>query len=904
MKQEPLMSAEKTHEENTARKEDEPIFPAAVPLWMRVTVQPDGSELPHEPVPEMAKGHEGGPDGTPEDDETYAFLLQAIQGTEFAKLLGGIPPPNDSPLPLLAFSVVEPEAVTTAPDVNPVVVSPADEATGSEPAPMATAHLAASDEIAEHAEATAAPLERAEGAQETTVEIAGPAGGEAGPVPASADSAEIAAESAELEAPLAVVAAAAAPEAEPVVMTTVAPAEAPEAEPTVMATVAAAETLEAAPVVTEPVLPEPAAVATAALGPEEAPPETADATEIAAEMEVVAPAEGVAPEEVATADSTDSATAEAEVEPAVAEMPAAAAAEAEPVAARAEGVAPEEAAAAEATDSATAEAEVEPAIAEVPAAAAADAEPVAARAEGVAPEEAAEAEATDSATAEAEVEPAVAEMPAAAAAEAEPAAAPAMRKSESGEESEISAAPLQESEETQVWEEVEDAAPSDAAAVQELLTASAVEIAAPSPAVEEPAASPALAESEPRRTDARGVVQPNRRAAGVNGLRRRRGHRGGKGRYAAPRERNVSTRPPRRVRFADEVAENAAKETAAEPEVATPAAAQSVAEILTPAQENFPLLESPTPAPPRPSSALRIFEAPVLPEMPPPAQEVAAVEREAEETPQPAEPVRIEGASTATETVGEAAKEVTLNLPAPAIEAAAAIGSEAIELPAPAIEATAATGSEPVELPATTESNGTQEILSPAEPLPEPTATTFSPDSPARDKNGNGKAASSGRPVNGLGRVTLRQTGEYLDRAEMHLETWFLKWFDPPDPRRRNNRVAAPPLAAYHWTMDVPQGLKIADISPGGMYLITEERWTEGVIVSLTLQRTDMEKGSPDSWIAVDFVVTRWGRDGIGGEFIPRRPGLTDAVAGRASNCADKKTLERFVSQLAAPAPQ
>lgn len=166
---------------------------------------------------------------------------------------------------------------------------------------------------------------------------------------------------------------------------------------------------------------------------------------------------------------------------------------------------------------------------------------------------------------------------------------------------------------------------------------------------------------------------------------------------------------------------------------------------------------------------------------------------------------------------------------------------------------------------------------------------------------------SSASPVptrtgGGVTRVAFRQTGDYLDRAEMHLQSLFLRWFDPPDPRRHSTRLAAPPLAAYHWAMDVPQGLKVANISSGGMYLLTDERWTDGVIVSLTLQRTDMPKGSAESWIAVDFVVTRWCEDGIAGAFIPSRPGQYDAVAGRAMNCADKKTLERFVTQLATPA--
>ena len=145
--------------------------------------------------------------------------------------------------------------------------------------------------------------------------------------------------------------------------------------------------------------------------------------------------------------------------------------------------------------------------------------------------------------------------------------------------------------------------------------------------------------------------------------------------------------------------------------------------------------------------------------------------------------------------------------------------------------------------------------------------------------------------------ATCDRIVEGLDYAEMKLESWFLKWFAPPDPRR-SVRVIDPLLVAYHWLMDVPQGLRVANISAGGLYLITEERWPSGNIISMTLQRTDREKGSPDSWIAVDFVVVRCCKDGIVGEFLPSWPDKYFTVAGRAGNSADKKALEKFVQQL------
>ncbi len=152
-----------------------------------------------------------------------------------------------------------------------------------------------------------------------------------------------------------------------------------------------------------------------------------------------------------------------------------------------------------------------------------------------------------------------------------------------------------------------------------------------------------------------------------------------------------------------------------------------------------------------------------------------------------------------------------------------------------------------------------------------------------------------------IGRLCAKigMTTDYLDRIELQLEKWFQIWF-APDPRH-TPRVVDPPLVAYHWIVDTPQALKIANISSGGLHLLTSERWPHGNIISMTLQRTDLPKEAPDSWIAVDFVVVRWCKDGLAGAFLPSWPGLSYVDVGRAENCADKKMLEHFVKQLAPP---
>ncbi|MGH9607345.1 MAG: PilZ domain-containing protein [Terracidiphilus sp.] len=62
------------------------------------------------------------------------------------------------------------------------------------------------------------------------------------------------------------------------------------------------------------------------------------------------------------------------------------------------------------------------------------------------------------------------------------------------------------------------------------------------------------------------------------------------------------------------------------------------------------------------------------------------------------------------------------------------------------------------------------------------------------------------------------------------------------------------------------QGIK--DISAGGLYLMTEERWPLGTRVALTLQKTRGGEENSQAPMTVQLRVTRWGGDGIGLAFI------------------------------------
>lgn len=144
-------------------------------------------------------------------------------------------------------------------------------------------------------------------------------------------------------------------------------------------------------------------------------------------------------------------------------------------------------------------------------------------------------------------------------------------------------------------------------------------------------------------------------------------------------------------------------------------------------------------------------------------------------------------------------------------------------------------------------------------------------------------------------------TGKRMTRVKTRVSKWIEKCFEAPDPRR-SRRMAKPPLVAYYWAAGTPEAHRVANISSSGLYLLTEDRWPRGGRVSMTLQRTDRARGTPGSWIAIDFMVVRWCEDGLAGAFVTSAPGTSFAASGHAENCADRKTLERFIKELAPPA--
>jgi hypothetical protein len=120
---------------------------------------------------------------------------------------------------------------------------------------------------------------------------------------------------------------------------------------------------------------------------------------------------------------------------------------------------------------------------------------------------------------------------------------------------------------------------------------------------------------------------------------------------------------------------------------------------------------------------------------------------------------------------------------------------------------------------------------------------------------------------------------------------WLERWWSP-DPRRAP-REAANGLAAYYWTGGPPEAHPVRDISATGLYVVTEERWYPGTLILMTLQNTGFGDEVAERTICVHSRAVRWGKDGVGLQFV-----LQNESGDRSMAAADKKSLDRFLQKL------
>ena len=94
-------------------------------------------------------------------------------------------------------------------------------------------------------------------------------------------------------------------------------------------------------------------------------------------------------------------------------------------------------------------------------------------------------------------------------------------------------------------------------------------------------------------------------------------------------------------------------------------------------------------------------------------------------------------------------------------------------------------------------------------------------------------------------------------------------WFKEPRPRieRKGVRHPAPRFEVIHPSGSEVKPDEIKDISASGVYLLTNEPWTPGTHVPLTLHRKSQEENDKAGDFTIDAEVVRRGNDGAGLSF-------------------------------------
>ena len=90
-------------------------------------------------------------------------------------------------------------------------------------------------------------------------------------------------------------------------------------------------------------------------------------------------------------------------------------------------------------------------------------------------------------------------------------------------------------------------------------------------------------------------------------------------------------------------------------------------------------------------------------------------------------------------------------------------------------------------------------------------------------------------------------------------------WFRLPFVyRQRAERRPSPALVAIHWNGHTPRQNPVANLSSSGAYVLTDEKWQPGEIVSLTLQRKGTLENAARNRFTVQVKATRRDDDGVG----------------------------------------
>src|SRR5262249_3936744 len=115
-------------------------------------------------------------------------------------------------------------------------------------------------------------------------------------------------------------------------------------------------------------------------------------------------------------------------------------------------------------------------------------------------------------------------------------------------------------------------------------------------------------------------------------------------------------------------------------------------------------------------------------------------------------------------------------------------------------------------------------------------------------------------PVKAGGEEVLEIRRVKCDVTEPLFKRLLRKLF--PD-QRKQERILVPPLVGYLGSVRSTKPYQVGDISLSGFCLLTEEQWTPGTEMPITLERIKVDDPETE-FFTVQATVVRVGKDGVG----------------------------------------
>lgn len=146
-------------------------------------------------------------------------------------------------------------------------------------------------------------------------------------------------------------------------------------------------------------------------------------------------------------------------------------------------------------------------------------------------------------------------------------------------------------------------------------------------------------------------------------------------------------------------------------------------------------------------------------------------------------------------------------------------------------------------------------------------------------------------------KIELRRTGCYL--TDTLLRRMLRAIF--PD-HRRHERLLVPPLVGYLGIARASKVYPLGDISLSGFCMLTDERWTPGTEMPITLQQVSLPGDCETACFTVQATVVRCGDDGVGFSILL---GEEDSSAAYANplrvSWISKTEMQQFLNRLKQP---